>query len=280
MLRKWIVSITIILLLSACSEHFFEKTPDEERVTHLNKQTPPPVKKEVNKKTEQEKDNTTHSNDEEDKSTHEDNEQSVDDSDSIAVVTNEDSIVVLVNKQNMLPTGYTPDDLVYPNVRFTFDEKVEKRMMRKEAAHALEKLFAAADRDGLPLAGVSAYRSNERQKQLFDYYVSRDGLEKTQTYSAYPGTSEHETGLAIDVVGANGKCIVTDCFGDQPEATWLAENAHKFGFIIRYPKGKEHITGYKYEPWHLRYVGNHIATEIQKREITLEEYFEIIQVNN
>ncbi|WP_440895425.1 M15 family metallopeptidase [Amphibacillus sp. Q70] len=196
-----------------------------------------------------------------------------------AVVANPEAKAVLVNPQNMLPDGYVPDDLVYPNVRFTFEEQIEKRMMRAEAAEALEKLFAAADQDGLPLAGVSAYRSNERQKQLFDDYVEKDGLEKAQTYSAYPGTSEHETGLAIDVAGADGSCAVSDCFDNKPEAKWLADNAHRFGFIIRYPKGKEEITGYKYEPWHLRYVGPDIAEEIQERDITLEEYYDAVPVS-
>lgn len=196
-----------------------------------------------------------------------------------AVVTLPESVAVLVNKQNMLPDDYAPDDLVYPNVRFTFEEKIEKRMMRKEAAEALEQLFAAAKKDGLPLAGVSAYRSNKRQRQLFDYYVQKDGLEKAQTYSAFPGTSEHETGLAIDVAGADASCAVSDCFGDKPEAKWLAENAYKFGFIIRYPKGKEDITGYKYEPWHLRYVGLGIAEEIEERDITLEEYYNAVPVS-
>ncbi|WP_440895645.1 M15 family metallopeptidase [Amphibacillus sp. Q70] len=196
------------------------------------------------------------------------------------VVANPEAKAVLVNPQNMLPDRYVPDDLVYPNVRFTFEEKIEKRMMRAEAAEALEKLFAAADQDGLPLAGVSAYRSNERQKQLFDDYVQKDGLEKAQTYSAYLGTSEHETGLAIDVAGADGSCAVSDCFDNKPEAKWLADNAHRFGFIIRYPKGKEEITGYKYEPWHLRYVGSDIAEEIQEREITLEEYYDAVPVSN
>lgn len=95
-----------------------------------------------------------------------------------------------------------------------------------------------------------------------------------------PGTSEHETGLAIDVAGADGSCAVADCFGDKPESKWLAEHAWRFGFIIRYPEGKKAITGYKYEPWHLRYVGVDIAAEMQERAITLEECFDMIPVIN
>ncbi|MOA08523.1 D-alanyl-D-alanine carboxypeptidase [compost metagenome] len=131
----------------------------------------------------------------------------------------------------------------------------------------------------MPLAGVSAYRSHKKQKALFESYVKKDGLEKAQTYSAFPGTSEHETGLAIDVAGADGKCSITDCFGDKPEAKWLAKHAHEYGFIIRYPKGKEHITGYKYEPWHLRYVGKEAAADIYDRDITFEEYMNVVEVN-
>lgn len=186
---------------------------------------------------------------------------------------------MLINKQIKLPEDYEPKDLVYPDVRFTFNEKIEKRMMRKEAAAALEKLFAAAERDKLPLAGVSAYRSHARQKALFESYVRKDGEEKARTYSAYPGTSEHETGLAIDVTGADGKYAADDRFAGTKEAKWLAEHAHEYGYIIRYPKGKEKITGYQYEPWHIRYVGVETAKEIYERGITLEEYANAVEVS-
>ena len=116
-------------------------------------------------------------------------------------------------------------------------------MMRAEAAEALQKMFAAAKTLNLHLAGVSAYRSYQTQQSLFDNYVNTDGLEKAKTYSALPGTSEHETGLAIDVTTADGACAAKDCFGDTEEAKWLAAHGHEYGFIIRYPKGKERITG-------------------------------------
>ncbi|WP_458122366.1 M15 family metallopeptidase [Paenibacillus sp. Z6-24] len=191
---------------------------------------------------------------------------------TMKTVTHPEAIDVLVNKQNKLPENYTPRDLVYADVRFTFKEKIEKRKMRKEAAAALKQMFAAADQDGVPLAGVSAYRSHTRQKAIFEGYVRRDGEAKARTYSAYPGTSEHETGLAIDVSGSNGRCAATGCFAGTKEAKWLAKNAPAYGFIIRYPKGKENITGYTYEPWHLRYVGKSIAGEISRKQLTLEEY--------
>lgn len=204
--------------------------------------------------------------------------QAVQTEDGIAVIAQPADIAVLVNKQNKLPENYNPADLVYPDVRFIFSEKVEKRKMRQEAATALKQMFKAAEDDGILLAGVSAYRSHSTQKALFDRYTKRDGLIKARTYSAVPGTSEHETGLAIDVSGSEGKCAATDCFADTMEALWLEEHAYEFGFIIRYLKGKEEITGYQYEPWHLRYVGKDLAAELAESGETLEEYFDAVPV--
>lgn len=198
---------------------------------------------------------------------------------TIAVIAKPESIEALVNPFNKLPEDYTPQDLVYPDVRFLFTEKIDKRKMRKEAAEALEKLFKGAEEDGIYLAGVSAYRSHATQKQLFDRYVKKDGLEKAKTYSAFPGTSEHETGLAIDVTSSDGKCAVDNCFGDMKEADWLAKYASEYGFIIRYPEGKKEITGYQYEPWHLRYVGVDLSKELAASGETLEEYYNAIPVN-
>lgn len=195
--------------------------------------------------------------------------------DAIQVVANPEAITVLVNKQYKLPDNYEPKDLVYPNVRFIFSEKIEKRKMRKEAATALEKMFAGAEVEGILLAGASGYRSHSTQVILYNNYVKRDGKEAADRYSARPGHSEHQTGLTMDVSGSTGECAVQDCFGDTAEAAWLAEHAHEYGFIIRYPKDKENITGYKYEPWHIRYVGNEIAKEVYEKDITLEEYYNV-----
>lgn len=195
-----------------------------------------------------------------------------------AAAANPESMAVLVNKEFALPEDYTPQDLVYPDVPFTFKDKIEKRMMRKEAATALEEMFAGAKKDGIYLAGVSAYRSHKTQTTLFNRYVKKDGEEKAKTYSAVPGHSEHETGLAIDVSASDGRCAAEDCFGETKEAKWLADHVSEYGFIIRYPEGKDAITGYKYEPWHLRYVGKEIAADIAKRGITLEEYYNAVPV--
>jgi D-alanyl-D-alanine carboxypeptidase len=190
------------------------------------------------------------------------------------------SMTVMVNKQYGLPDNYKPEDLVYPDVRFTFKEKIEKRMMRREAASALEELFAGAEKDGIYLAGVSAYRSQSTQVRLFNNYVKRDGEEKARRYSAVPGHSEHQTGLAIDVTSSDGKCAAESCFAGTPEAEWLAAHAAEYGFIIRYPDGKEGITGYMYEPWHIRYVGKEIAADVAQSGITLEEYYNAVPVSN
>jgi D-alanyl-D-alanine carboxypeptidase len=192
----------------------------------------------------------------------------------VQVVAKPDDIAVLVNKTYALPDNYKPNDLVEPDIPFIFKEKSEKRLMRKEAAQALEKLVEGAKKDGVYLAGVSGYRSQATQKSLFERYVKQDGEEKARMYSAVPGHSEHQTGLAMDISGTDGKCAASDCFAGTKEAEWLAKNAHEYGFIIRYPKGKEDITGYQYEPWHLRYVGTDIAQEIAKKDLTLEEYME------
>ncbi|WP_240041039.1 M15 family metallopeptidase [Paenibacillus ginsengarvi] len=192
--------------------------------------------------------------------------------DAVQVVAKPADIAVLVNKTYKLPDNFKPDDLVEPNIPFIFKEKSEKRLMRKEAAGALEKLVAAAKKDGISLAGVSGYRSQATQKTLFENYVKKDGEEAARKYSAVPGHSEHQTGLAMDVSGSDGKCAASDCFAGTKEAKWLAEHAAEHGFIIRYPKGKEETTGYQYEPWHLRFVGTKIAKDIADKGITLEEY--------
>jgi D-alanyl-D-alanine carboxypeptidase len=200
--------------------------------------------------------------------------------DAITVVAQPATISVLVNKHNKLPDSYNPPDLVTTTVPFISTATSEKRKMRREAAAALAKMFAGAKQQGISLLGVSGYRSHATQTTLFNYYVKTDGYAKARTYSALPGTSEHETGLAIDVTGGNGKCAADDCFGGTPEASWLEKHAAEYGFIIRYPKGKDAITGYKYEPWHIRYVGTKIANEIMSKGITLEEYYNVVPVNN
>jgi len=192
----------------------------------------------------------------------------------IAVITNASSPYALVNKKRNLPSDYAPSDLVVPNVPFSFSGDSPKKQMRKEAAGALEKLFEAAKDDGIELKAVSGYRSYATQKAIFESNVNRKGEEAANRTSARPGQSEHQTGLAMDVSSASASYGLEESFGDTKEGKWLAKHAADYGFIIRYPKGKEDLTGYSYEPWHVRYVGGQIAKDIANKKLTLEQYFE------
>lgn len=145
-----------------------------------------------------------------------------------------------------------------------------------EARAAYEELNAAALLEGYTFNAFSTYRSYDRQVELYANYVNRDGKEAADTYSARPGYSEHQTGLAFDIgeVG-NEQFFADEGFGATEAGKWLAKNAHKYGFIMRYPEGKEKVTGYMHEAWHFRYVGKDIAKDIYSNKSTLEEYLEI-----
>nr|WP_229722218.1 M15 family metallopeptidase [Priestia taiwanensis] len=185
--------------------------------------------------------------------------------------TNPNNIQVVVNKTHKLPDGYRPTDLVVPNVSFSFNGVVEKSHLREEAARALEKLFALAKEEGIKLNAVSGFRSHQYQQAVYKNSINKNGIEHADRFSAKPGHSEHQTGLVMDVSANSVNNALEQYFADTKEGKWLRDNAHRAGFIIRYPKGKEHITGYAYEPWHLRYVGS-IAEDIFKQQVTLEEY--------
>ncbi|MDA0165942.1 M15 family metallopeptidase [Solirubrobacter ginsenosidimutans] len=182
------------------------------------------------------------------------------------------SVATLVTPRIALPRGFQPRRLVVPNVRFTFTGFAEKRQVRDDVAGPLRRLFAAASADGVPLAGVSGYRSEATQRSLYADQVARDGRQQADRVVARPRHSEHETGLAIDVSGADGRCQAEACFAGTREARWIAAHAPDYGFIVRYPKGAEAITGYEYEPWHLRYVGVRLAREVAASGVTLDEF--------
>lgn len=183
------------------------------------------------------------------------------------------SITVFVNPEYSLPKNFVPENLVTVNVYFNLKSYDERTLMRAEAAQALERLFAAAREDGYELCGVSGYRSYTRQKQIFINNILTKGKEYTLKYSAVPGASEHQTGLAMDVSCKSLRYNLSTSFSETPEGKWLAQNAHHYGYIIRYPKGKAHITGYAYEPWHIRYVGKGLAKYLYENDLTLEEYY-------
>lgn len=189
------------------------------------------------------------------------------------IVTNVDSLLVLVNKNRNIPADYIPKDMVIPDVAFAFAGDSPKKYLREEAASALEGLFQGAQDAGLDLLATSGYRSYETQKALFENKARALGEEEANRTSAYPGQSEHQTGLAMDITCTQASFGLSEGFGELEEGIWVKENAHKYGFIIRYPKGKEDITGYSYEPWHLRFVGKETAGYIYDKGITLEEYF-------
>ena len=179
----------------------------------------------------------------------------------------------LVNRTYKLDMRYVPEDLIMPNILSTS----EQVLMRKEAALALEKLFAAAQMEqGFVLHAISGYRSYHTQKTIYNRKIDRVGSAKrAQKYVAPPGASEHQLGLAMDI-GTPNRAGLNEGFGETKEGIWVNENAHRFGFIIRYKRGWEEITGYNYEPWHIRYVGVEHAQKIYEQDIPLEEYIEQI----
>lgn len=192
-------------------------------------------------------------------------------------ITESASIWVVVNKKNQLnPKDYVPVDLAVPNVRLRLAASEQQMKFSKKATLDLEAMFAAAKNEGIELVFGSGYRNYALQKQFYDSYVAQDGVAEADRYSARPGHSEHQTGLAVDFTRTDGKCHLEECFEDTPEGKWVAENAYKYGFIMRYLADKEAVTGYQYEPWHFRYIGKELAAEMKKQNITtLEEFFNL-----
>ncbi len=188
--------------------------------------------------------------------------------------TDPTSIWVIVNKKHGLsPKTYIPNDLVVPDVRLRVPGN-SSMQVRQVTADALEKLIGDAKSQGINLELSSGYRSYSFQVSLYGSYVKSDGQAAADRVSARPGYSEHQTGLAADLDDLSHKCHLETCFGELPEGKWLAAHAYEYGFVIRYPKDKESITGYAYEPWHLRYIGVSAATEMHIQHIeTLEEFF-------
>ncbi len=159
--------------------------------------------------------------------------------------------ILIANKTYALPASYNPGGLT------------------NECYSAFMNLVSGAAADNINIYCSSGFRSYESQQYIYNNYVAADGQAKADTYSARPGHSEHQTGLAIDCN------IIDDSFTGTPEAIWLENNCHKYGFIIRYPRNKDHITGYKYEPWHIRYLGVEKATAVYNSGLCLEEYLGI-----
>lgn len=183
------------------------------------------------------------------------------------------SYTQIINRTFPLPKDYVPEDLVVPDVRFSFNEICDKRKLRKKAADALEELFAAAEMDQIYLYGVSGYRSYSRQSEIYYGNIFTKGAEYTNQYSAMPGTSEHQSGLAIDLSCESVGFGLTEAFSESNEGLWLKEHAWEYGWIIRYDKEMSDLTGYAYEPWHIRYVGKKLAKILYSNHLCLEQYY-------
>lgn len=182
---------------------------------------------------------------------------------TILEIDDPSSITALVNKSHALPSDYVPDDLVsipsFPNLQ-----------IRDDAVDDLENLIAAAKLDNVYLIPYSTYRSYDYQERLYNGYLEDDPKEVVDTYSARPGHSEHQTGLALDIRSSSHWSNLTDS-----DYEWMLNNSYKYGFIVRYPKDNSSITGYKEEPWHIRYIGIEHATKVHELNITFDEYYDL-----
>lgn len=179
----------------------------------------------------------------------------------------------VVNKKNQLPEGYVPVDLEVPNVQLRLVRGEEQMQVRTEVARALERMFADAEKQDVKLVLGSGYRSYKLQQTFYSQYSEQSGQSEADKFSARPGHSEHQTGLAVDIVNSGQSCSLEACFADTPEGLWIKQNSHKYGFTVRYQAEWETITGYTYEPWHLRYVGTEIASKLHTDNVPLEKYF-------
>lgn len=189
---------------------------------------------------------------------------------NVSNISNDDShkIDVLVNKYHKLPDDFIPTNLKLIKGSCTKGGGAYV-YMTEEASTAFEKMCEDAEAENLYIRASSGYRSIADQRYIYNNYVRDDGVANADTYSARPSYSEHNTGLALDF--ATGK-LSYDVIEGSPEAAWVDNNSYKYGFIVRYPKNKTFITGYIYEPWHIRYLGIELATKIHEQNLTYEEY--------
>lgn len=185
------------------------------------------------------------------------------------VYKNKNGIAKLVNKENRLKSSYEPNDLVIPDVKTTkFDIYINKT-----ASNSLEKMFKAAKEKGVYLYLISGYRSSSYQKKIYSDSLIHNGKEYTEQYLSKANYSEHQTGLAVDVSSKSIAYQLIPEFETTKEGKWLEKNAHNYGFILRYKKDREEDTGYGFEPWHFRYVGNDIAKYIYDNDLILEDLY-------
>lgn len=189
--------------------------------------------------------------------------------------TDTSSDILLVNKTHKLSSDYVPADLRTLRVRFISYAAPNVRKMKSNAADAVEALFSAAKNDGITLLAVSCYRPYSYQEEVYTAKLKKDGKAAADKYVAEPGSSEHQTGLAIDLLSTEYTDLDAG-FANTKAYAWLKANCAQYGFIIRYPAEKVSITKYDFEPWHIRYVGTAAAQDIMGRGITLEEYLGVM----
>lgn len=186
--------------------------------------------------------------------------------------TRPDSLWVVVSKDYPLSDPqYTPPDLELAAVPTRQDKSNEERSVRVLMQQSLSDLFGGAKAQGHDLIVASGFRSYELQQTYFSGYSRTYGEEAAQKFSARPGQSEHQTGLAVDISLASRQCYLETCFGETAAGKWLAANAAAYGFVVRYPADKTEVTKYQYEPWHFRYVGKELAEALQRSGLTLDE---------
>ncbi len=182
-------------------------------------------------------------------------------------------IIALINKTHRLPSTYEPNDLIYPDTPSRVGVESNARL-RKSAAKALDAMCNKAKSEkGYQYYNISGYRSYAYQKSIYENSILKRGVEQTKKLVAYPGESEHQSGLAVSLSIDDDSYRFEKSFGSTPEGKWLAANCYKYGFIMRYPADKEAVTGYSYQPWHLRYVGKKLAKTLHDKNLCLEEYY-------
>ena len=192
------------------------------------------------------------------------------DTDVITKTDTNKNNLLLVNKYNYLDATYVPAELTNIPLTYAFDNN----QTTKEVLSAFKNMWSAAKKQNLTLIVNSSYRDYKSQEEVWNYYDDLRGEEYADSIAARAGYSEHQTGLALDIITYGA---TKNNFENTDEFKWLEKNAHKYGFILRYPKEKEDITGYAYESWHYRYVGIETATEIYNKKITYDEYYAYYQ---
>lgn len=194
-----------------------------------------------------------------------------------AIKNDKKELLKLVNKEYHLNEDYYPDNLVIPNINLQHSPSDEQSSVRKEMVEDLEALFIDAQKEGYEIFLNSGFRSYTLQTYLYNTDLNNKGTTSSE-FVAEPGASEHQLGYAVDITSTKVDFMLVQAFEDTPEGQWLINNAYKYGFILRYGKDKEAITGYKYEPWHYRYIGNRAISKIcYEKNLTLEELYELVE---